>query len=201
MPGGRTHWDTVYRSREAEALTWFEDGGGVSAELIDRYGDLSSGALLVGAGMSQLPGILLARGARDVAVLDQSPVAVEALLARYGAKVDGIVADITAWVPDRRYGVWQDRAVFHFLTEDRDQEAYILAMRAALAPGGLAVIGTFAEDGPDMCSGLPVRRYSAGALVERFGEGVELVEARRHVHITPKGSEQPFTFVALRRLA
>jgi SAM-dependent methyltransferase len=173
----------------------------VSAELIDRYGDLSSGALLVGAGTSQLPGILLARGARDVAVLDQSPVAVEALLARYGAKVDGIVADITAWVPDRRYGVWQDRAVFHFLTEDRDQEAYILAMRAALAPGGLAVIGTFAEDGPDMCSGLPVRRYSAGALVERFGEGVELVEARRHVHITPKGSEQPFTFVALRRLA
>lgn len=201
MIKGRTHWDEVYRGREEEALTWYETGGGVSAELIARHGDLSSGTLIVGAGVSRLPDVLLESGARDVSVLDQSRVAVEALIARHGEGVDGIVADITAWLPERRYGIWQDRAVFHFLTQEADQAAYITAMCAAVRPGGIAIIGTFAEDGPERCSGLPVQRYSADALVARAGEAFELIEAQRHIHLTPTGREQPFTFVVLRRVA
>ncbi len=100
-------------------------------------------------------------------VLDLSEAALAAAKARIGDKKDQvtwIVCDVTIWEPVATYDVWHDRAAFHFLTDPADQTAYIARLRRALRPGGHAIIGTFALDGPEKCSGLPVIRYSA----ERF---------------------------------
>ncbi len=107
-------------------------------------------------------------------------------------------ADLLEWEPDRRYELWHDRAVFHFLVEERDRERYLTTLNDALAPGGHVIVATFADDGPEMCSGLPVRRYTAEASLAALGEGFELVEKRREVHVTPRGASQPFTWVAAR---
>ena len=107
-------------------------------------------------------------------------------------------ADLLEWEPDRRYELWHDRAVFHFLVEERDRDRYIATLSDALAPGGHVIVATFADDGPEMCSGLPVRRYPAEDLAAALGEDFELVETRREVHVTPRGTQQPFTWVAAR---
>jgi len=107
-------------------------------------------------------------------------------------------ADLLEWEPDRRYELWHDRAVFHFLVEERDRDRYLATMRDALAPGGHVIVATFADDGPEMCSGMAVRRYAAEDLTAALGKGFELVETRREVHVTPRGSQQPFTWVAAR---
>jgi len=107
-------------------------------------------------------------------------------------------ADLLEWEPDRRYELWHDRAVFHVLVEERDRDRYLATMRDALAPGGHVIVATFADDGPEMCSGMAVRRYAAEDLTAALGEGFELVETRREVHVTPRGSQQPFTWVAAR---
>ncbi|HEY5872634.1 MAG TPA: hypothetical protein VIT46_05300 [Gaiellaceae bacterium] len=107
-------------------------------------------------------------------------------------------ADLLEWEPDRRYELWHDRAVFHFLVEERDRDRYVATLSDALAPGGHVVVATFADDGPEMCSGLPVRRYAAENLAVALGERFELVERRREVHVTPRGTQQPFTWVAAR---
>ena len=107
-------------------------------------------------------------------------------------------ADLLEWEPDRRYELWHDRAVFHFLVEERDRDRYIATLSDALAPGGHVIVATFADDGPEMCSGMPVRRYAAEDLAAALGEGFELVETRREVHVTPRGTQQPFTWVAAR---
>ena len=107
-------------------------------------------------------------------------------------------ADLLEWEPDRRYELWHDRAVFHFLVEERDRDRYIATLSDALALGGHVIVATFADDGPEMCSGLPVRRYAAENLAVALGEGFELVETRREVHVTPRGTQQPFTWVAAR---
>lgn len=200
------HWNAAFDARAEDRLTWYEGEGGVSQELIDRYGDVAGGVLIAGAGLSRLPDLLWRSGARDLTVLDISDRAVSEVLTRFpeGA-VQGVVADLTDWQATRTYSVWQDRAVFHFLTDDADQSAYLAAVKAALAPNGLFVIGTFATDGPEKCSNLPVQRYSAEALVERvqraFGNEVAVLETVRQEHVTPMGNVQPFTFVAFRRVA
>jgi len=107
-------------------------------------------------------------------------------------------ADLLEWEPDRRYELWHDRAVFHFLVDEHDRDRYRATLADALAPGGRVIVATFADDGPEMCSGLPVRRYTAEDLVAALGEGFELVETRREVHLTPRGASQPFTWVAAR---
>lgn len=206
MTTGQDHWNTAYEARDEDRLTWFEGEGGVSQDLIAKHWDGTGGVLIAGAGLSRLPDRLWQDGARDLTVLDISDRAVAEVVARFpeGA-VAGIVADLTRWKPDRSYGLWQDRAVFHFLTAEADQAAYLAAVSAAITPGGLLLIGTFAEDGPEKCSNLPVQRYSPNALVARVQRGCgtdfDVVETLRHEHVTPMGRIQPFTFAVFRRVA
>ena len=105
-------------------------------------------------------------------------------------------ADVLEWQPDRSYGLWHDRAVLHFLVVDDERDRYLETLRRALAPGGALIVGTFAVDGPETCSGLPVRRYSTDELIAALGGSFELVESRREEHVTPRGAAQPFTWVA-----
>ncbi len=108
-----------------------------------------------------------------------------------------MVDDLLEWEPPRRYDLWHDR-VLHFLS-GRDVATYRATVERAVAPGGSVILGTFAPDGPERCSGLPVTRYGAEELADLLGDGFEVVEHRREVHRTPGGAEQPFKWIAARR--
>jgi trans-aconitate methyltransferase len=195
---GAEHWNDRYRSVGSTAVSWYESTPTVSLELLDQLGVTAAESVIdVGGGASVLVDHLLERRHTDLAVLDLSKVALDEARARLGepASVTWIEADVVAWDPPRRWDVWHDRAVLHFLIEDEDQAAYVEVLRHAVTPGGVFVIGTFAEDGPTECSSLPVRRQSADELAELLGD-VEVIERRRHVHHTPGGTDQPFTWVA-----
>jgi hypothetical protein len=106
--------------------------------------------------------------------------------------------DVLSWTPDRDYDVWHDRALFHFLVEPADRKRYVEVAARTIRAGGVLILGTFAEDGPNHCSGLPVVRYSAPDLASAF-ESFSLVWDERDEHVTPGGVVQPFTWVVLRR--
>ncbi|MGH6869833.1 MAG: class I SAM-dependent methyltransferase [Methylocella sp.] len=145
---------------------------------------------------------LLDEGFRDVTVLDLSDKALAAAKARLGprsAKVVWIAAGVTAWEPSETYDLWHDRAAFHFLTEAADHRAYADRVARAARPGGHVIIGTFALDGPERCSGLPALRHDAASIGSILGEGFALIESRRHDHVTPAGRTQRFQFSHFRR--
>jgi hypothetical protein len=110
-----------------------------------------------------------------------------------------VIADVTTWEPSKTYDLWHDRAVFHFLTGKGDQSAYVDRLKKAVKPGGCAIIGTFALDGPDRCSGLPIVRHDAASLSTILGTDFRLIDARRHDHATPWGAVQRFQFSTFRR--
>ena len=156
----------------------------------------------VGGGASRLVDALLQDGYRDVAVLDLSANALDAARKRIGpaaSKVDWIVADATTWRPAKTYDVWHDRAAFHFLTDPQDRAAYVERLQSAVAPGGQVIIATFALDGPEKCSGLPVQRHDSASLAAELGPDFELVETRSEIHRTPWDSTQAFQFSRFRR--
>ena len=107
---------------------------------------------------------------------------------------------MTVWEPTESYEIWHDRAAFHFLTEEHERTAYVAHMKRALRVGGHAIIATFALDGPERCSGLPIMRYDAESLGQTLGQGFELIETRRHSHVTPGGTTQSFQFSAFQWL-
>ena len=200
----QAHWQGVYAAKRDTAVSWFEAEPAVSLALIDLVGTPKQGAVIdVGGGASRLVDHLLDRGFADVTVLDLSAAALAAARQRLGAaggRVQWIVADATTWEPPRRYALWHDRAALHFLTDPADRAAYVARLRQALMPGGHAIIGTFAPDGPEKCSGLPVVRYDADSLAGVLGPGFALLDSRRHAHLTPSGTEQRFHFATFRRL-
>jgi SAM-dependent methyltransferase len=197
------HWNAVYGARAEAALTWFEDAPEMSIDLIRSAGVTADARVIdVGGGASRLVDALLDDGFSQITVLDLSAQALRVSQERLGkraGRVHWVAGDITLWLPDGAYDLWHDRAVFHFLTDPEDRAAYLRALRQALRPGGVAVIGTFALDGPETCSGLPVVRYAPETLAQVFGDGFEPVSSRAHRHRTPMGRTQSFVFCTFRR--
>jgi trans-aconitate methyltransferase len=196
-PDRAEHWDDRYAAGDTD-LSWYQEHARTSIELMDAVGRRRDTAVLdVGGGTSTLVDDLLAGGQRDVTVLDVSAPALAIARRRLGdpAGVTWIVADLLTWSPPRRWDLWHDRAVLHFLVAAEDRDRYVALLHHALRPGGAFVIGTFAENGPTHCSGLPVRRYAAPDLADLLGAAT-VVEQRRELHHTPRGAEQPFTWLA-----
>lgn len=199
----REHWQDVYRSKAVESVSWYQATPEPSLGLIRAHAAPNQRIVDVGAGASGLVDALLAAGFGNLTVLDVSDEALAKSRARLGvaaARVNWVAADVTTWRPNAACDLWHDRAVFHFLTEADDRRKYRETLAAALAPGGQAIIATFAADGPEKCSGLPVMRYDAPALAAELGAAFVLEESLRHEHTTPAGKVQPFTFCRLRRL-
>jgi SAM-dependent methyltransferase len=198
-----THWQNVYTKKSENEVSWFQENPAPSLELIAQVGATPSSAIIdIGAGASRLVDSLIDRGFKDLTILDLSEDALEAAKARLGssaAQVHWIVADATVWEPLKAYDIWHDRAAFHFLTAERDRAAYVARLERAVKVGGYAIIATFALDGPERCSGLPVVRYDPDSLGKTLGRGLQLVHARRHAHATPWGSNQSFQFSVFRR--
>jgi len=195
----------VYAERGERGVSWFAQRPTVALELLDAVGvGREQPVLDVGAGASRLVDELLARGYRDVTALDVSDEGLAVARARLGAAADQarwVVTDLLGWDPEWSFAVWHDRAVFHFLTDPADRARYRAVCDAALTPDGVLVIATFAQDGPQACSGLPTARYSPQQLLDALGGTDRWVELarRREDHTTPAGVLQRFTWLALRR--
>ncbi|MCP3374570.1 class I SAM-dependent methyltransferase [Bradyrhizobium cajani] len=197
------HWQNVYATKGEAEVSWFQDTPAISRDMIRAAKPNHDAAIIdIGGGASRLVDVLLQDGYRDVAVLDISANALDVAKRRIGpaaSTVDWIVADATTWQPAKTYDVWHDRAAFHFLTDPHDRAAYVERLRSAVAPGGQVIIATFALDGPEKCSGLPVQRHDSASLAAELGSEFELVETRREVHHTPWNSTQAFQFSRFRR--
>ena len=199
------HWQNVYRTRGERDVSWFQETPEISLDLIHATGVSADAAVIdIGGGASRLVDALLGKGFRALTVLDVSAAALEASKARLGpasAGVNWIVSDVTTWTPQATYDLWHDRAALHFLTDPKDRAAYAQRVLQAVRPGGHVIIGTFAPDGPERCSGLPVIRHDAASLAQMLGPHFGLIESRSHAHQTPMETTQRFQFSRFRRAA
>jgi SAM-dependent methyltransferase len=200
----KAHWETVYRVKPPTAVSWYaphlveslryirQTQLGVAASVID-----------VGGGEATLVDDLLESGYTDVTVLDLSVTALQVCRARLGERASAaswIEGDVLALpLAARRYDIWHDRAVFHFLTEPWQRELYVAQVLNALRPRGFAIVGTFGPEGPEQCSGLTVSRYDPASLHGTFGAPFELLETSTEVHTTPWGATQQFVYCFCRK--
>jgi SAM-dependent methyltransferase len=204
--GGKSHWEGVYGARRSQQMSWYQPLPELSLRLIQGCGLARAAPLLdAGGGASTLVDALLAAGHTHLTVLDISATALAAAQARLGTRatqVRWLQADITtAALPEAGFSLWHDRAVFHFLTTAVQRQAYVDAVLRALRPGGHLIVASFAEDGPERCSGLPVQRYSAHGLAAAFGSGFALRSHHGETHCTPGGATQAFVYCHLQRRA
>jgi SAM-dependent methyltransferase len=199
----QTHWDHAYSSKGVKDRSWSESSDS------DALGELESlnlsvddGIIDVGGGASSFVKSLVNSGYVNVTVLDISQTAIaeaQSMLGDAQEVVKWVVADIVQWEPSATYSYWNDRAVFHFLVNEEDQKAYVDNVLRATRSGSHIAIATFSPDGPESCSGLPVKRWSQEDLVNLFADSCMVVRSGERDHVTPWGSTQSFTWVHLLR--
>lgn len=203
------HWNRAYSSGDA-GKGWFQPHAQTSLQLIrSALPDLSGSIVEVGGGSSTLIDGLLAVGYGDLTVVDVSEQGMDIARKRVGsgetavaaAQVEWLVADVLSWRPPRSYGVWHERAVLHFLLEDSEREHYRETLLAATHTGSALVIGGFGPEGPEICSGLQVRRLSVAEMVDFLEPDFEVVDSRLQIHVTPSGGEQQFLWTSARRVS
>ncbi len=199
----KTHWDNIYQSKMATSVSWYQAEPAMSLDLIKRTApDVSVPIIDVGGGASTLVDGLLAAGYRDLTVLDLAGSALAIARARVGSSgnhVQWMEANaLTANLPPDHYGVWHDRAVFHFLTDRADRARYVEQAHRATRPGGHVIVASFAPDGPERCSGLEVVRYSPETMHAQFGASFTLMARASEDHHTPNGIVQRFVYCLCR---
>lgn len=192
------HWNRVYTTKSDEELSWFESVPAASIRMLKAAGLTSESCVLdVGGGDSRLVDYLLSEGLRCIAVLDVSGAALQRAKSRMCSQADHLTwieSDVTGPWSLRPIDIWHDRAVFHFLIEAAARMRYRERLVNVLKPGGSAVIATFAPDGPEKCSGLPVARYSPEALAAELGPELCLIDSQPFLHKTPWGINQSFQY-------
>ena len=197
------HWEAVYSTRQEHQVSWYQVKPHMSLRLISKLGIGRSAALIdVGGGSSNLVDHLLDLGFLDVSVLDISATALKGVKARLGDRASGVkwlAGDITRLELAGPYRLWHDRAVFHFLTDAKDRATYVSTLTNAVPPGAHVIMATFADDGPEMCSDLPVCRYSPEQLSAELGDGFARIECLRETHLTPSRGQQKFIYCCFRR--
>ncbi len=197
----RDYWENVHDGKDVDGVSWWQSVPGLSLGLVDQSGvDPGDPVIDVGAGWSTLADHLLERGYTDVTAIDLSRTALDTVRERVGDLGRHLtldVADVLDLDTGRRYALWHDRAVYHFLTEQDERDDYRASLQRGLRPGGWFVVATFGPDGPTTCSGLPIVRYTHDELVAEF-PGYTLHGTAGEDHLTPWGTNQQFTAVLLR---
>ncbi|MFN8162873.1 MAG: class I SAM-dependent methyltransferase [Solirubrobacterales bacterium] len=197
------HWQRTYGERSTGELSWTEPVPDTSLALIREAAPGADAAIIdVGGGASRLAAELLRRGHSDVTVADISPAALERAMSDLGedaGAVSWVEADVRSHDFGRRFDLWHDRAVFHFMVAPADRDGYLAVLGRSLRPGGHLILATFGPEGPTQCSGLPVRRYDTEAISQALGADYELVSSQLIEHRTPSGRSQQLLYVHMRR--
>ena len=200
----KTHWEHIYHTKESTQVSWYQRHPRLSLQYIQNTGVGKSAHIIdVGGGTSTLVDHLLDNGFQHITVLDIAAAAFEVAQQRLGQRATSVTwleADITqTTLPHHRYDIWHDRAVFHFLTKAQDRQNYINTVKETVKPGGHVIMATFANNGPERCSGLEVARYDPQSLHNEFGTDFELLDSTREEHHTPFGTEQKFIYCYCRK--
>ncbi len=195
------HWENIYTTKDMSKVGWYQETPSMTLALLNKIGSTPKDRIIdVGCGASNLADALIDSGYRDITLLDLSGSALKTIKQRLGAMGDlpaYYVGDICTFSSDKCFDVWHDRAVFHFLQNENDQQAYMDTLYQLLSPDGYAIISTFALDGPTSCSALPVRQYDYTRMQETIGKRFTIIDTIEDIHITPGGNEQAYVYFIL----
>lgn len=201
MEDRKQYWDKIYQTKQPDEVSWTQEKPATSLDFIHSFHISRKAAIIdIGGGDSRLVDYLLAEGFENITVLDISQKALDRAKKRLGpqaAKVQWVVSDITEFRPDNQYDVWHDRATFHFLTTPEQINQYISI--AAKNVKGYLTIGTFSENGPEKCSGLPIRQYNEQQLTKELANKFDKIRCINEDHVTPFQTKQNFLFCSFKK--
>lgn len=201
----KNHWETVFKEKDTSKVSWYQDKPLTSLNLINEYAHSKESSIIdIGAGDSRLPDFLLSESYKSISALDISNKALEVTKARLAERAPEInwqVTNVLDFEPKEKYDLWHDRAVFHFISDQKDRLRYKDVLQAGTTQNGIVIIGSFStNEGPLKCSGLFVKQHDRNSISEIFLPEFEIIHDFEEMHSKPSGGQQNFYWVVLRNV-
>ena len=194
------HWDGIFKSVDYTQVLWHQDVPQKSFELIDKYTKKDAHIIDVGCGASHLVDYLLQNGYKNITLLDTSKTSLDIVKKRVKSEnIKFQCSDILNFKADKKFDLWHDRAVFHFLLSQKERQKYFEVLNHTLKEGAIAIVSTFRTDGPIQCAGLDIMQYNHTKILLELPDSLELIESEEQIHITPKISEQEYIYFVIRK--
>jgi 2-polyprenyl-3-methyl-5-hydroxy-6-metoxy-1,4-benzoquinol methylase len=199
----KEHWENVFGKKKMTEVSWYQSLPKDSLDFINQFNlDKNAAIIDIGGGDSFLVDNLLQLGYTNITVLDISSAAIEKAKKRLGenaARIHWVVSDILDFTTEKKFDCWHDRAAFHFLTTAAEVEKYLSIAQQHISSNGKMVIGTFSTNGPEKCSGLPVKQYDENALSVVLQKWFTKIKCISTDHITPFKTIQHFLFCSFQK--
>ena len=191
----KSHWEKIYSEKSPQEVSWTQEIPETSIKFFNDFKLSKTSPIIdIGGGESKFVDYLLEEGYQNISVLDISENAIKRAKDRLGKKsknIEWIVCDINDFNPKKKYALWHDRAVFHFLTSDIDINRYVENVKLYAEN---FIIGSFSTSGPKKCSGLDITQYNKSLLSKLFEEFMAIKKIEHINHITPFETTQNFIF-------
>ena len=191
----KSHWEKIYSEKSPQEVSWTQEIPETSIEFFNDFKLSKTSPIIdIGGGESKFVDYLLAEGYQNISVLDISENAIKRAKDRLGEKsknIEWIVCDINDFNPKKKYALWHDRAVFHFLTSNVEINRYVENVKLNSEN---FIVGTFSTSGPKKCSGLEISQYDKNLLSKLFEESMTIKKVEYINHITPFETTQNFIF-------
>jgi len=203
----KEHWDEIYAALDVDELTWYEEIPEPSIKLLSKCHIHKDEYILdVGAGASTFIDYLIDQGFKNIIAADISEIALNKSKERLGkekaSSIRWIVDDITRPVHIqelRDISVWHDRAVLHFLLEEKQQKMYLSTLKKVIKEGGFVIIAAFSLNGAKKCTGLDVKNYDQNLLAKFLGEDFKLLEYFDHTYYMPSGVTRQYIYTLFQK--
>lgn len=194
------HWEGIFQSADYTQVLWHQSSPKKSIELIKEHTKDDASIIDVGCGASYLVDNLLDDGYKNITLLDTAQTSLDIVQSRINNNtVEFICSDILNFQSDKKFDIWHDRAVFHFLLSKREREEYFKVLENSLKPKSIAIISTFRVDGPIQCAGLDIVQYNHQKMLEELPSTLSLLESEEYTHITPKESTQEYIYFVIEK--
>lgn len=195
------HWDGVFQSADYTQVLWHQRAPTESLKVISKHSDTNASIIDAGCGASFLVDKLLENGYQDITLLDTAKTSLEIVKERVKNKnITYYCEDILNFITDKKFDIWHDRAVFHFLLSKKEREQYFKVLLSSLKPKGKVILSTFRTDGPIQCAGLDIVQYNHEKMLSELPEGLSVIESEEYKHHTPKGTIQEYIYFVLERV-
>lgn len=196
------HWNNIFNTRDYTQVFWHQESPSVSFDFINEHAKIDSSIIDIGCGASFLVEKLIEKGYKDINLLDTSRVSLDIVKKRLGENANipnCICADITNFKSDKKFDIWHDRAVLHFLLIKEDREKYFKALSDSINSDGVAIISTFATGGDISCAGLPIMQYDYKIMEEELPPELKIVKYNEFLHKTPKDTSQEYCSFVIKK--
>jgi 2-polyprenyl-3-methyl-5-hydroxy-6-metoxy-1,4-benzoquinol methylase len=204
MTAIREHWDNIFSKTEDTKLGWYEKDTAQTFKLLHEIPDCEKATIfLPGAGTSMLIEDLISKGTKLILndISNEALNLVKQRLKEESGEIFWLCQDIAQPIkePIPEVDIWIDRAVLHFLTNEKDIKGYFTNLKSILKIGGHVIFAEFSLIGAPKCAGLTLHRYSIDELSTNLGSSFKIVSHFDYTYINPSGDSRPYIYALYKR--